>query len=177
MLNRTNYIIITNKYQHKNGDFANGSLRKYSCVSRLALNKNVGVAGIVSLSPDDVALGVELNSTLCLFVEDLLGFNVVGVDIDITLEAVGVGILAVLAFISEESVYIGKSGVLLPLDLEVRLAVAVGNGHLSGELALVIVPVADDAVSIDGVDYLPVGKTNSYKDYELIYYINDVTIR
>ena len=36
--------------------------------------------------------------------------------------------------------------------------------------------LADDAVSIDGTDYLPVGKTNSYKDYELIYYINDVTI-
>jgi len=36
--------------------------------------------------------------------------------------------------------------------------------------------LADDAVSIDGTDYLPVGKPNSYKDYELIYYINDVTI-
>ena len=36
--------------------------------------------------------------------------------------------------------------------------------------------LADDAVTIDGVDYLPVGKPNSYKDYELIYYINDVTI-
>ncbi len=36
--------------------------------------------------------------------------------------------------------------------------------------------LADDAVSIDGTDYLPVGKPNSYKDYELIYYINDVAI-
>lgn len=36
--------------------------------------------------------------------------------------------------------------------------------------------MADETVSIDGKDYLPVGKPNSYKDYELIYYINDVTI-